>query len=911
MFFTLALKAYPQFSSLKGNVKDENGIPLGYVPVVLLHNSDSTLAFYGITNEQGLFEIKNARNGKYILQATLMGHKPYYKEVILPVGGDLGTIILKSAPIALKEVRISEEHTPMKFKRDTVEYNTAAYVTKPDAVVEDLLKKLPGIEVDRAGNIKAMGEDVKKVLVDGREFFGSDQKLATRNVPADAISKVQVFDKKSEESEFTGIDDGSRNKTLNLLLKENRKNAIFGELLAGSGNNGYYQGSAKVYKFSDKNQFAALGMMNNINQFGFSFKDYVDFNGGIQNFSGHGGSVQIRLPENGRSSFPVNFGQPVSGLSTSGAGGLNFSRVFKKNSRIFMSYIANGSDRNLIESASSRNYTDSESFQQLDSLNEKKYDRAQRINFGLRDRIDSSQNLIVNGSASLSYGRTKSKYSTSLSGMDNAQSKLLSDGSDNANQFTGNISGSYLKLLNKGKTVFKLSSDGSYSHDIEKNSWLNNTYFPDPLNSIISGQFQNNLSHLLDYSISSSMTFKVTRFGYIEPSLSAGKQRETLNRSQGSPSDLSVIDSLSPDFMRQYQWLRPGLRLVRNSDKMELSIGMQTEIGKTSNSLNHDGYINTNHFYFTPDFSWELEYKTGRRIRAYFQTLVNVPDANQLLPVVNNSNPLILNTGNRNLKPEINYDLSLNWWIFDQFSFTTLMTNLDMVYTRDKINWERSVDATLRQNLVLTNVADDYRISGGADFSTPVRSLGIKVNTNFEETWNRGLNFINDVENINTNLIHKLSVSIENRTKTKADIIVGGSLQITDAKFSIQESLNNRYSDFSYFTEMRFNPNKQLNFQLTAEITQYNSQSFSKSITIPLIGAEASYYFMKNNRGSFTLSGTDLLNRNTGIERSSELNYLRERRSNMLGRFFMFSFKYKLNKFGKAPGGIDVKVNRR
>jgi hypothetical protein len=407
------------------------------------------------------------------------------------------------------------------------------------------------------------------------------------------------------------------------------------------------------------------------------------------------------------------------------------------------------------------------------------------------------------------------------------------------------------------------------------------------------------------------MTFKVMRYGYIEPSLSAGKQRETLNRSQGNPSDLSVIDSLSPGFMRQYQWMRPGLRLIRNSDKMELSIGMQTEIGTTSNSLNHDGYINTNHFYFTPDFSWELEYKTGRRIRAHYQTLINVPDANQLLPVVNNSNPLILNTGNRSLKPEINYDLSLNWWIFDQFSFTTLMTNLDMVYTRDKINWERSVDATLRQNLVLTNVADDYRISGGADFSTPVRSLGIKINTNFEETWNRGLNFINDVENINTNFIHKLSVSIENRTKTKADIIVGGSLQITDAKFSIQESLNNRYSDFSYFTEMRYNPDKHLNFQLTAEITQYNSQSFSKSITIPLIGAEASYYFMKNNRGSFTLSGTDLLNRNTGIERSSELNYLRERRSNMLGRFFMFSFKYKLNKFGKATGGIDVKINRR
>lgn len=907
-----ALKAFSQSSSIRGTIKDENNAVLSYVPVVLLHPADSTLAFFGITNDLGFFEIKSARNGKYILQATLMGHKPYFREIVLPVGGtgDVGIIVMKSAPIALKEVTVSEEHTPMKFKRDTIEYNTAAYVTKPDAVVEDLLKKLPGIEVDRAGNIKAMGEDVNKVLVDGREFFGNDQKLATRNVPADAIKKVQVFDKKSDESEFTGIDDGTRDKTLNLLLKENRKNAVFGELLAGSGNGGFYQGSSKAYKFTEKNQVAGLGMINNINQFGFSFKDYIDFNGGIQNFSGHGGGVQIKLPGNG-SSFPVNFGQPVTGLSTSGAGGLNFSRVFKKDSRIFMSYIANGSDRNLVESTSSRNYTGSESFLQEDSLNEKKYDRAQRINFGLRNRIDSTQNIIVNGSAALSYGRTKSNSGTILYGDDYRQNQLASSRSEKANQFTANISGSYLKLINKGKTVFRFSSDGAYSHDIGRNSWLNDSWFSDPANSVISGQFQDNKSGLIDYSASSSLTVKAGRSEYIEPVLSAGRQKETLKRTQGNQPDISVIDSLSPDFIREYQWFRPGVKLIRNTEKMELIIGLRSEFGRTSNSLNHDREINNNHFYFTPDFSWELEYKTGRRLRAYFQTLVNVPNTNQLLPVVNNSNPLILNSGNRELKPEVSYDLSLNWWIFDQFSFTTLLTNIDATYTRDKINWERTVGENLRQSLLLINVPDDYRIRSSADFSTPIRSLGVKINTNIEETWNRGLNFINGSENINTNFIHKLSVSIENRTKTKIDIIAGGSVQITDSKFSIQQSLNNRYSDFSYFTEMRYNPNKHFNFQLTAEVTQYNSRSFSKAVTVPLLGAEASYYFLKNNKGALTVSGSDLLNRNTGIERSSELNYLRERRSNMLGRFFMLSFKYKLNKFGNAPGGIDVKINRR
>ena len=182
--------------------------------------------------------------------------------------------------------------------------------------------------------------------------------------------------------------------------------------------------------------------------------------------------------------------------------------------------------------------------------------------------------------------------------------------------------------------------------------------------------------------------------------------------------------------------------------------------------------------------------------------------------------------------------------------------------------------------------------------------MELRFNANIEETWNRALSYVNKIENINTNFSHKVSLSIENRKKTKVDIIAGGSFELTDAKFSIQKSLNNRYIDFSYFTEMRYNPDKHWNFQVTTEVTNYNSKSFKNAVTIPLIGAEISYYFLRNYRGAFTLQGTDLLNRNTGIERTSEFNYLREQRSNMLGRFFMLSFKYKLNKFGELPEGL-------
>jgi hypothetical protein len=168
---------------------------------------------------------------------------------------------------------------------------------------------------------------------------------------------------------------------------------------------------------------------------------------------------------------------------------------------------------------------------------------------------------------------------------------------------------------------------------------------------------------------------------------------------------------------------------------------------------------------------------------------------------------------------------------------------------------------------------------------------------------------VNDVENVNTNLSHRFSMSVDNRTKKKWDVVAGGSVRITDAKYSLQESLNNRYTDYSYYTEVQFNPNDTWNFMLSADVTNYNDQSFGESISVPLIAAEVSFFFLKHKRASFSLQGADLLDMNKGITRISELNYLRETRSNIIGRYVLLSFKYRLNKFGGGEG-IVIKAHR-
>src|SRR5205085_275873 len=175
------------------------------------------------------------------------------------------------------------------------------------------------------------GEQVQRVTVDGKEFFGRDPKLATRNLPADAVDKVQVFDRKSEQSQFTGIDDGQREKTINLELKEEKRNGAFGTMMAGYGTNDRYTGKANINRFSKGKQLSFLGMGNNVNEQGFSINDYMNFTGGSQQMmSGGGGSMQLTFDGNNAGGVPLNFGGRQNGIITNYAGGLNFNQVVSK-----------------------------------------------------------------------------------------------------------------------------------------------------------------------------------------------------------------------------------------------------------------------------------------------------------------------------------------------------------------------------------------------------------------------------------------------------------------------------------------------------------------------------------------------------------------------------------------------------
>jgi len=899
--------ALSQNFQVSGDIIDEEGQSLPSAVAVLLNPSDSTFLYFGMSNNAGKFEIKNIKPGDYLLQVSLLGFNTVYSKIKVPDGSGPGTLVMVRKVFNMGGVEVTGERIPIRIKKDTLEYNAKAFAVKPDGVAEDLIKKLPGIEVDRSGNIKAMGEDVENVLVDGKEFFGNDPKVATRNLPADAISKVQLFDRQSDESQFTGIDDGERNPTLNFVLEEGKKSGVFGDVSAGAGTGDHGLVSGKVYRFTRKNQLAGLGMMNNINQFGFSLNDYISFNGGISALAAGDGHVTL----GGENSFPVNFGQPVYGKGSNGAAGLNFSVSGAGNNRFFASFLGSGSKRNIDESTTTRYFVPDGSFLTSEERNQTKRDSSGRLNFGLRKTIGTRQNLIVNGAFSLNSNSTRLLSDQVSIKSDLPVNEMSRDLNDLASGITGNADASWLLRMNQSKTILKLSARTSYSERRSDSRFKNSVVYYDPVGNENSDQFYNLQSGNITLSSSVSITQRLSKKTFGDISLTGSSASESLDRQQGIYSAGLVPDAaLSPGFKKTETFLRPGITWKFASEKSQISIGLLATAGEYNTKLNdYDGY-KTDYFRFTPRVSWEYDIRSGRRVTFDYMSSVIAPSASQLLPVINNVNTMVLVFGNRELRPEYIHNARFSWWLFDQFSFTTLLSGVTLRYTGDKIGYSRNTDSDLRQVINLIN--SDYEWTAGADidFSTAIKPLGMKINIAVNESFSRGTGIINGTDNNTANNVHRLSLTLENRKKDKWDIQTGSAFTITDSRFSVNNSLNNVYTDVSWFSEASYTPGKWLNIRGTADITNYSSKSFDESILIPVVGAEVNYYFSANQRAVITLSGIDLLNRNTGLERMGELNYLVEKQSWMIGRYFMLSFKYRLNKTG-GGNGIDIQVKRR
>lgn len=909
IFFSLLLSVLLQSvalagqHSLKGRVTDSLQIPLSGVSVALLDPQDSTLVGFSITDQQGIYTLTAIREGDYLMQVALMGYYTYYKplSIVETMDKDLGVQVLQvnEQSSILDAVIVSGEKIPVRIKGDTLEYNAGSFKVKPDAVVEDLLKKMPGMQVDKNGNINAMGKQVTKVLVDGKEFFGDDPKVATKNLPADAVDKIQSFDKKSDASLFSGIDDGQREQTLNVILKDGKKTGYFGEAKAGGGLPGQYEGQLKAFKFRQKSQLAAMGMFNNINKFGFSFEDYFNFNGGLKALTG--GEISIDADE-----MPVDMGQPVTGDVHSGALTLNYMLEPDAQNRVTVNYMGNGMRKLLDQQTSSRNFLPDGSFatEQEDQSNSNNMVNRASVKWRRQD----SSSLITSNI----YGLVKHNKESGTSLARNYNNTVLENLLDKTNgqkanktEFAGDFN--WMKKQKNKWPVLKAVLHGRYKHLDGIEEWRNRTVFQNPFAEINEAQYRNERGFETDGGAQFSAVRTLGKGYFLEPGLKGGITTETIRRQQGplDPPQL-IIDSLSPSFSQQVMNLTAELALKRIQQKQRWELSVKRADVWLNPSMNGQQLLSRHFAYFLPAAFWEKEPKTGTRLRFSYNTTATTPNTSQLMPVTDYRNPLMLTKGNAGLVPEYNHRLSAVYSSFDKFNMATFSASMHGNYTKDKIAYSRGISADLAQQLEFVNTP--YQLSGQLDlaYSRPVNAIGLSFDVRLNEAWAQSISPVNQVDNRNNTLTHTLDLSFSNLRSDIWDLRWGGTVSLSDSRYSISKEMNNKYTNYSGFAQLSYRPAAAWNISLSGDITHYTARSFDQAFTIPLIGAELSRYIFAGQRGAISLKVFDLLDKNKAIQRSSQLNYLMESRSNTIGRYLMLSFSYRLSRAGSTPGGIKL-----
>ncbi|MEM1320211.1 MAG: TonB-dependent receptor [Bacteroidota bacterium] len=916
----LELYAQNQEMAVEGSLQDSSAQPLAGATVILLQAADSVLKSFTLSDAKGDFRLPKAVPGKYILQITYVGYQDYSQPVelnSLRPALDMGTITLAQQSELLDEVLVKAAHIPIRMNNDTIEYNSAAYDTRPHAVVEDLLRKLPGVEVERDGTIRAQGERVQHVYVDGKEFFGDNPQMATQNLPADAVEKVQVYDKQSDMAEFTGIKDGQEEKTINLSLKEDKKNGHFGNGYAGYGTEDRYEGKALLNRFSRKMQLSTIGMLNNTNDPGFSLDDYINFMGGLQNMmSGGGGRVVLNSDELG---LPLAAGAGNDGFMRIGAAGLNLNYDFSKRTQLSSSYFYNQIDKDISREISQQNLLGNAQFNSAENSDQDSKSSGHRLNLELEHKIDSFQSITLRSNLSYNDGQLNSRFGSETF---NTEGLLENTGrrdyQSDGNTFDLKSSVNYRRRFRrKGRGLFgnfafnfrdvdrmaRLQAQNKFGLDTPK-------YFADSLR-----QSQEQFTQPVEYAVGLSyiepiggrkyLEFKYNRRHYSNESI-----KNFYDLSNGDTQEFNPV--LSNHYQMTYRYDAGGLNFRLNRKKYNMTAGVALQRTFLNGQVfSEDRRIEQDFTYVLPSMAWNYNFNASRRLDFRYTTSIQEPSIEQLQPVVDNSNPLIIYQGNAELRPEYIHRVDLGLFSFDAFSSISVMTRLEGVYTQNSITTGRSIDSLFRQVLQPINVDDALRLSAYGSFSAPIKPLKSRFNLDANLIYNRSFLLINGVEDTNRRFQSSIDLSLENNNTKVLSVLGGAVLTRTRTRYAIDDRLNEVFLNQRYYLEASLNLGEKWSIESDINYTRFSNEAFgSSNRRLWIWNAALSRNFL-DNRAQLSLMVRDILNQNLGIDRNSELNYLRETRVQSLARYATLRFTFALSGLGSRNGIGKAQVRRR
>jgi Outer membrane protein beta-barrel family/Carboxypeptidase regulatory-like domain len=910
---SLALSA--QKYSITGIVIDSGGKPMEGSAVVLLNSADSSMVGFSRSKADGTILIRNVPTGTaYTLRATFVGYDTYLQDIPKDFKGDkmdVGGIRMTPLSKMLDAATITGVRAPITFKGDTTEFNAASFKTQPNASAEDLLKKLPGVEVDKDGNVKAQGESVTKVYVNGKKFFSNDPKIATQNLPAGAVEKVQVYDKKSDQAEFSGVDDGEREKVINFQLKDSHSQGTFGNVTVGAGENERFNGKGALNRFSRNEQFSVLGMGNNINKQGFSMEDYMSYTGAAQKMAG-GGRVTMEVNGNDNA-VPLDFGRNP-GFNTTWAGGANYNKTFSPKTELNGSYFYNQSDKILDKETNRQNFLPNRTYTTNSISNSKTLNDNHRISLTLDQKIDSFNSLRFINTTSFTENNaltnSKTKTLNALNLLENAGKRI------NKTDGTGmNLQNSLLwrhRFAKKGRTMttnfqYNLGNNKRNGNLDAVNEYYNTLGgISSLLRSDATIQTDNRTTERSNYGVTVNFVEPLAKRTYLEFNYSYNRVNNDTERDVDTlrNGEKTRNTALSNVFNNDFTYHRGGIGLRYAKKEINISGGVNYQYSILQ-GLNVTKGIETKPNPFKnllPTFRFRYEFAQAHSMSFDYDANVREPSIDQLQPIVDNSDPLNISIGNPDLKPEYSNRIRMRYNKFNMSNMNSFFANASLNYTQNKIVYEQTVSPNFVRITRPVNVKDGLNAMLFGQYSLPLNKQW-RISIGDNSSYNRNISLVNSTENMTKTLNTTGNLRLDYRLRDSFDFGINARLGYSNTQYSLQSNLNRSYLTHNY--EATFNWTLPYNFHIGSEFDYlfYTGQNFGANQSIPIWSASMSKFLLKNKRGEIKLSVFDILNRSTGFSRTADANYIQDEITRSLGRYVMLSFTYAINPMFGSQGG--------
>lgn len=902
LFFSSFLFSQNTFT-IKGKVVDPTTkLPIESATVYLTSVKDSSVVDYTITNKMGNFAIKVKKSDKALnLKVSFISYQDFVENVTgLTADKDFGTIELKDATNQLNEVVVKSEIPPIRIKKDTLEFNASSFKVGADANVEALLKQLPGVEITPEGKITVNGKEVNNILVNGKPFFGKDGKIATQNLPAEIIEKVQVVDTKTKSEEISGDASGSENKTINLTIQEDKNKGFFGKIMGGLGSDKRYESSMLVNYFKGERKISALASSNNINSIGFSMDEIFDNMGGGRNSS---------VYWNDDGSFGINnmsFGGN-RGITRSNMIGINYQdKWFKKVDQSGSYYFTNAESENANRTDRINFLPTGNTLTKSNSITKNGSD-GHNISLDFEISLDSTATIYLNPrfQTSKGYGKSSRNQITTDESLAELNSSTNDDYNENDNSNFA-LDASFSKQFKKKRRGLSVNLEAELQKRDEYVNTKSATLFADATPDDIRNQnrFENNkndfmkvevrygepLTDSLRLSLTSELTLR-----------KIGNDLNTFDFNTGTNTYDDFNDLQSNEVNSKTTTYFPSTGLILDKSKTNGRINFGPEFINFDANSNYLGIkTNRNKTYVFPRVKGYISHRMGKSksIYSYYDFGVQMPQANQVLPVENLSNPLSTFIGNDDLKPTLRHNLyfSFNdydyqsrsgYYIYsginlskdavvsstvydDNFKATTTYQNVDVTHNSYLgVNWNKSYKKEKRTLRFGAGVSFNYDYNKGLTNAVLFESKGLNINPRFNLTWS-----IDEMITVAPSYRYTFS-----KTDFKNYVIDKADNFIHNAKLEITSYMPKKFvlgSDFGY---------------------TYNSNiadGFKKDFY--LWNVSLGYNFFKDQLLA-KVKVYDLLNQNLNSTRTITPTAIVDAENTVLRRYVMFSLTYKLEKF--------------